>query len=54
MWQMICMVIAVFLIVASIASAIIKLLDRNKLYVTLWPQVIMLTIGISYLVWYCN
>lgn len=48
------MVIAVFLIVAGIASTILKLLDKNKLYVTLWPQVIMLTIGISYLIWYCN
>jgi hypothetical protein len=54
MWEVVCMIIAVFLVVLGIASTIIKLLDRNRLHVTLWSEVIMLTIGISYLIWYCN
>ena len=56
MWQTIVMVAAVFLAIGGITRMLIKLIgaiiDRQK--VNLIAQIIIISISISYLIWYCN
>lgn len=50
------MVLAVFLIVSDVVSLIIKftkaiVYKRND---TVWAEIVWITIGLSYLIWFCN
>ena len=56
MWQTILMCIAVFMVILGLVSFIIRLakviIEKNT--TIFLGEVILLTIGISYLIWYCN
>ena len=56
MWQTIFLVIAVFLVVFGIIATVVDLTKAivvNRSY-NFFPQIIMITIGLSYIIWYCN
>ena len=56
MWQTIFLFIAVFLLMYGISSFVAKSIK----YITLGrpdnllPQAILMTIGLTYIIWYCN
>lgn len=56
MLQNVLMVIAVFLMVFGIISSISKIVEAclNKEDTKLWLDMIIISIGLSYLIWYCN
>lgn len=56
-WQILLMVLAVLFIVMSIYYTISRILDiiiNERESCAWWPAVMFLTIGISYLIWFCN
>lgn len=61
MWQTIVMIIAVFIVVWGLAlmlmkmvSAIASIINKTSYKCNIFIEIIMITIGISYLIWYCQ
>ena len=56
MWQIICMIIAVFLVVEGILGAVMNVV--NAIHANEDPKwfgvILFLTVGLSYLIWFCN
>lgn len=50
------MIVATFLVVFGICSFILRIVEAlaNKTNNSLWTEMFMITIGLSYLIWYCN
>ena len=61
MWQTILMCIAVFDVVWGLALMLMKMvgaisnsINKTNFKYNIFMEIIMITIGISYLIWYCN
>lgn len=61
MWQTILMCIAVFMVVFGLVNFIMKMvgaigniINKTSFKYNLNIEIIMITIGISYLIWYCH
>ena len=50
------MVIAVLMLAIGIITAVCRIVESVNLKknYSMVPQIIMITIGLSYLIWYCN